>query len=521
MKMKLLGLLLFSLCVFFACQKRADQILTPKEKYQKEFADWLHSQKNSFSDEQLLVEKDKIARLNWGAANYFETEKTSFLEVPYAFQAAQNSQSTGLVTNNNQNSSTLFSLVFAKSKQNGTVEARVLLKDKFDKLINGVSVKEVYLFDDLAGKRRRSYFRAAGNTRLTRMYRDDNQANTQVQQIGSTGTVANFCISIQIPVYDLKCNNVNNADPGSSFGYPTTCTYTLVGWANFNSGCAAWQTQSLEPPDTFDYDGFGIGGGGFSNSYEDMLFEALYNCSCDCLVEDEMIDASVAFEPKWGQLGNLATIKLEMNLAFSGVSNNSTISLQSKIDYLRNHFNASRHFIRDSWGNLIDDPSRSKKVDRYVYTNELGWIDMHHFFYAASLSEQYHWLIATSFTSYGEIIQFFRTKESSFSYEDLPSNKAGIDFYLAFKDRLKNNEISINSAVEEFLLSKGITEPSNAPNYHYIPHIQDALFPKNYTVKGLTGEALYQATYTVFCKRDLVTKNNIKNAHKTIKHSSH
>lgn len=268
MKIKLLGLLLFSQCLFFACQKRADHVPTPKEKYQKEFADWLHNQKSSFSNEQLLVEKDKNALLNWGAANYFETEKTSFMEVPYAFQSIHLNQGTAIGTNSDPNNTTVFSLVFAKSKLNGVVEARILVKDKVDKLINGVSVKEAYFFDDLVGKRKRSYFRAAGNTRLTRMYQDDNQGNTQLQQIGSTGNVSNFCISIQIPVYDLKCNN--NADPGSSFGYPTTCIYTLVGWANFNSGCAAWQNQSLEPPDSFDYDGFGSGfSGGGDESFVD------------------------------------------------------------------------------------------------------------------------------------------------------------------------------------------------------------------------------------------------------------
>lgn len=249
MKMKLLGLLLFSLCVFFACQKRADQILTPKEKYQKEFADWLHSQKNSFSDEQLLVEKDKIARLNWGAANYFETEKTSFLEVPYAFQAAQNSQNTGISTNNSQAEVTTYSIVFSKSKQGNVTQARILIRDKINAIINSTYIKYIYFFDDLLGERKRYYHSSNGSNKLIRLYKgEDQQLQTQ-----SINTLTNSCRSVLVKEKIYRCVGIN-----ISGNYDVTCGYETIG-ASLLTVCNG--SSQTEVPDGFDYEGFGDGSG--------------------------------------------------------------------------------------------------------------------------------------------------------------------------------------------------------------------------------------------------------------------
>lgn len=65
-----------------------------------------------------------------------------------------------------------------------------------------------------------------------------------------------------------------------------------------------------------------------------------------------------------------------------------------------------------------------------------------------------------------------------------------------------------------------ITDPHDAPNFDFLPHILDEFVPKNTSTKGLTGDALYQAAFSEFCNKSLSTRNNIIEAHLLISFSS-
>ena len=248
--------------------------------------------------------------------------------------------------------------------------------------------------------------------------------------------------------------------------------------------------------------------------------DPVYDCNCNCTEEDPLETlASTVYEPKWGQLGTLTSIILEMNKILVTVPNYYSLSFQAKLESHKNYFDANRSFARDQNNNIIDAPN-SKKIDRYLYTYSRGWIDMHHFFYTAFLSEKYLPGLAYSTTLDGEAIQFLKNSESAFSYEDIPSNVAGIHFYKQYGDAIKNGNISLETAVKDFFVANGATLPSNAPNYDYIPHIIDNFFPTNHTVRGLTGSALYNAAREAFCKKPAERKQKIKEAHSTINHSS-
>ena len=98
---------------------------------------------------------------------------------------------------------------------------------------------------------------------------------------------------------------------------------------------------------------------------------------------------------------------------------------------------------------------------------------MHHFFYIAYLSEKYLPGLAFSATMDAEAIQLLKNSESAFSYEDIPSNVAGIHFYKQYGDDIKNGSISLEATVNNFFQLNGATLPRNAPNFDYIPHIID------------------------------------------------
>ncbi len=266
--------------------------------------------------------------------------------------------------------------------------------------------------------------------------------------------------------------------------------------------------------------GYGGGGGDTSNNNNNQLPE--YRCDCNCPEEDlEMIDASLNYEPKWGQLGNKQNIKYEINKV-SLTLGFDNLNLKNKLSKLQDHFFADRMYTRDFQNNLIDAPN-SKFVDRYIYTLERGWIDMHHFFYAAYLSESYSPLIAGIATSTAEEIQgsISSLNNSSFSYEDKPSNLAGIDFWIKYHINLDNGTLDLKTAVDNYLTLLNAKEPTEAPNFEYIPHIIDGLAPKNKNFKGLTGEELRILAKESYCKKTLQAKMNIWEAHKKFGYSAH
>jgi len=250
--------------------------------------------------------------------------------------------------------------------------------------------------------------------------------------------------------------------------------------------------------------------------------EALLNCTCNCPEDDTWNSYDEVFEPKWGQLGDSTTLKLEFLKIGVNTSTFSSLSLKDQLDKLQTHFFANRNFKADNALGYIDKED-SKKVDRYFYTFEKGWIDLHHFFYAAFLVDKYGPLLASTFSTWAEFGQlggWYFNNKSGFSYEDIASNAAGIEFYLQYKNALNNGTIDMQTALLSFFKTKGIADPVMAPNYHFIPHVLDGNVPQSISPFGLTGEYLKEAAFEAYCKKSSIIKEKIKLAHKVISHSS-
>jgi hypothetical protein len=102
---------------------------------------------------------------------------------------------------------------------------------------------------------------------------------------------------------------------------------------------------------------------------------------------------------------------------------------------------------------------------RYLYTTEGGWIDQKHFFKAAQVAldkgEMHTNILGIGF----EVVEQLGTS-SFFSYEDLPSNRAGADFG---DDYLYPDGSPLSSQASRYLTTLGATDPQNAPNYPMLP----------------------------------------------------
>lgn len=291
----------------------------------------------------------------------------------------------------------------------------------------------------------------------------------------------------------------------------TQCSYSLIITSDIISSTG--DVQNIPPPED--------GGGGTpiqSGTSGDPL-DQLYNCTCDCPEDDAMLYYLDSFEPKWGQLGDLSTILLEIGKAKVADTTYNNANFKKRLEIMKDYFDANRFFTRDRYNQIVDQ-SNSKKIDRYIYTLDRGWLDMHHVFYNAYLAEKYNPSIAISSTATGEIIQWIKSNESGYSYEDLPSNQAGIDFYKLYSSQIKNGSITLENAMLDFLINNKATDPTNAPNYLIIPHIIDQYVPSNTSTRGLTGYELLQKALESFCKKSPSRKAAIREAHQTINHSA-
>ncbi len=194
---------------------------------------------------------------------------------------------------------------------------------------------------------------------------------------------------------------------------------------------------------------------------------------------------------------------------------NAEVALTQGLGTLRDHFEADRFLTKDAkTGNWVDDTSRtdSKNVTRYVYTTQLGWIDMHHFFYFAASTvavgaESSRDLAKKSEWGQGAIGR----DASAYSYEDLPSDEAGIKFIEKYGEQLLAGNLSIVEAMNRFLKSAGAVDPSKAPNFDFIPPVvRDSDLPmKNKTLQPLVGDALRNAHKERFDKASANRKKEI------------
>lgn len=218
-------------------------------------------------------------------------------------------------------------------------------------------------------------------------------------------------------------------------------------------------------------------------------------------------------EPRWGQLASLSQIKGEMGKVYTSNAV-SQMSLSNLLGAMQQHFEANRMFRYDEQGGKFNEiSSASSNVKRYMYTEKSGWVDMNHFFALAQKTLDYGSALAKEYAYESENMQgAYKGSESAYSYEDLPSNFAGIDFIKKYGSDLKAGKIGLMDAVETYFKDLGATDPTNAPNIDYIPYFADDKAPKNFTPQGLTGDKLKNASKESFSKKSPKAQERIKKA---------
>jgi len=232
-------------------------------------------------------------------------------------------------------------------------------------------------------------------------------------------------------------------------------------------------------------------------------------------------------EPKWGQLATCGDIMIQVNsLDLSG------LSLKKQSERISNHFDCSTFYTRDTEGCLIYDFGRDFfcRTPRYAYSSVYGWIDFHHVFkifeWAVEQEEGGSGLTLIQAANLaeikgyqGEVYQWLKGNESGFSYEDLCSNHVGAMFFINHYESLKNNQNTWNGALSFLCTEISFKNPSEAPNYDYIPHVLDGNLPRIFNdTNCLTGEDLKTKHKNSFKKKSLRIQMGIKQAHFEFSH---
>jgi len=125
--------------------------------------------------------------------------------------------------------------------------------------------------------------------------------------------------------------------------------------------------------------------------------------------------------------------------------------------------------------------------DRYIFSNEQGWIDMRHFTMHAAISYSIKRILSTNPENAhipemaynlalraGELKEiedcFGSSEASAYSYEDLNSNRLGALFGAYFFDPTKDK--TLGEQLEAFLSAvvNPVDDPSTAPNYRAMPY---------------------------------------------------
>lgn len=133
---------------------------------------------------------------------------------------------------------------------------------------------------------------------------------------------------------------------------------------------------------------------------------------------------------------------------------------------------------------------------RYIYTEKGGWIDMVHFlFYAGEAYEEKLKLqkeglslkesqdrayVKSIFLGWKQenVFDAWFARHSSFSYEDLPSDRYGAEFGSKYFD--KNSELSLGEQILNYLHSLKPAKPEDAPNYRDLPYKDNGKHPGIY-----------------------------------------
>lgn len=221
-------------------------------------------------------------------------------------------------------------------------------------------------------------------------------------------------------------------------------------------------------------------------------------------------------EPKWGQVGTKQDILDEIDK----ISNFNSRTLDQQLSLLKERFERNRMFSFNLTESTVHDKNPQNNIKRYVYTTKWGWVDMGHV-----IGMLYHMHTNRFGEDIGfmgvdlyEIVQLLNPGNySGYSYEDLPSNAIGVAFYNLLFPRIKNGDLSWKQAISQMFNSLGAVDPSEAPNYEYLPSLLDGKYAKNFSTHGLIGDELRDKTFEAYCEKSLVTRWKIALAHAFIK----
>jgi hypothetical protein len=133
-----------------------------------------------------------------------------------------------------------------------------------------------------------------------------------------------------------------------------------------------------------------------------------------------------------------------------------------------------RYVSGDATGKQVG-PFGGDKGARYIYTQKMGWIDLGHFFQTAAGAQTeigegvWKWVATTVGRDYAEGKLWEKTEavenaqkgETQWSYEDAPSNKAGLDFYLDYF----TGDSELLKSLDRYFEDTGAVDPSKAPNW--------------------------------------------------------
>lgn len=129
-----------------------------------------------------------------------------------------------------------------------------------------------------------------------------------------------------------------------------------------------------------------------------------------------------------------------------------TTDPQHLMDFIRNleAEGLSREEILDR---ISEDHATNE--NRYIYTDEHGWVDLRHFGAASSLSQGWGSVIAETLGFGNEVVQWGSEwgddYRSGFSPEDIPSNAAGA----AFGDDYVNDDEALSDSMQRWLDENG------------------------------------------------------------------
>ena len=139
----------------------------------------------------------------------------------------------------------------------------------------------------------------------------------------------------------------------------------------------------------------------------------------------------------------------------------------------------------------VDGKNISNK--RYLYSKSNGWIDMRHISNAALATDKWY-ITGAQVLRKGEDTERAQEKQepsSAWSYEDLVSNKLGVEF----ESYLEDNKGEFLDVLEKFLYEKGfVDKPMEvAPNRNEIPYS----YPMDSNTPPTATNKTYVPKYTI------------------------